>query len=120
MAPDDKPPPSLEDLDSRLRRARQKEQPGDGLKTPKSNLGRALSLAIEMAAALAVGFGIGWYLDRWLGTKPWLLVVFLIIGLAAGVRNVMRVIARINAETEREEREAADRARSERPKDDRG
>ena len=79
MAPDDEPPPSLEDIDSRLRRARQKEQPGDGLKTPKSNLGRALSLAIEMAAALAVGFGIGWYLDRWLDTKPWLLVVFLIL-----------------------------------------
>jgi ATP synthase protein I len=120
MAPDDKQPPSLEDIDSRLRKVRKRETPGDGLKTPTSNLGRALTLAIEMAAALAVGGGIGWYLDKWLDTKPWLLVVFLIIGIAAGVKNVMRQIARINAEIEKQERDAADQARSERPNGDRG
>jgi ATP synthase protein I len=120
MASDSKPPPSLEDIDSRLRRARKKDQPGDGLKTPTSNLGRALTLAIEMAAALAVGGGIGWYLDRIFDTKPWLFVVLLLIGFAAGIRNVMRVIARINAEIERKDREKADEDSADRAGDDRG
>ncbi|MSO74334.1 MAG: AtpZ/AtpI family protein [Alphaproteobacteria bacterium] len=121
MAPDDKKPPSLEDIDARLRKAREREIPGDGLKTPSSNLGRAFTLAIEMAAALAVGGGIGWYLDKWLDTKPWLLVVFLIIGIAAGVKNVMRQVKRITAEIDKQERDAAEeKSRSERPKSDQG
>lgn len=121
MAHEDKPPPSLEDIDSRLRRARGKEQPSDGLKTPTSNLGRAFHLAIEMAAGLAVGGAIGWFLDnRVFDTKPWLLVVFLFLGLGAGVRNVMRTIGRFNAELERNEREAKEQARDEATKDDRG
>jgi ATP synthase protein I len=37
-----------------------------------------------------VGAGLGWLLDRWLGTKPWGLIVFLLLGFAAGVLNVMR------------------------------
>jgi len=37
-----------------------------------------------------VGAGLGWLLDRWLGTTPWGLIVFLLLGFAAGVLNVMR------------------------------
>ena len=37
-----------------------------------------------------VGAGIGWLLDRWLGISPWGLIVFLLLGFAAGVLNVMR------------------------------
>ena len=51
---------------------------------PGTRLGQALHLAIEMAAALAVGGGLGWALDSWLGTKPWLFVVFIFVGIAAG------------------------------------
>jgi ATP synthase protein I len=120
MAPEDKPPPSLEDLASRLRRARGKDQPSDGLRTPTSNLGRAFHLAIEMAAGLAVGGAIGWFLDDWLDTKPWLLVLFLFLGLGAGVRNVMRTISRFNAELERRERGAGNAARDDGTTDDRG
>ena len=40
--------------------------------------------------ALAVGALIGWLLDRWLGISPWGLIVFLLLGFAAGVLNVMR------------------------------
>jgi ATP synthase protein I len=42
-------------------------------------------------AALIVGTGIGLLLDRWLGTAPWLMVVFFILGSAAGFLNVLRV-----------------------------
>lgn len=50
-----------------------------------------LRIAVELAAAVAVGTGIGIVLDRWLGTAPWLLIVFFIIGSAAGFLNVYRV-----------------------------
>jgi ATP synthase protein I len=37
-----------------------------------------------------VGAGIGWLIDRWVGISPWGLIVFLLLGFAAGVLNVMR------------------------------
>ncbi len=37
-----------------------------------------------------VGAGLGWLIDRWLGTQPWGLMIFLLLGFAAGVLNVMR------------------------------
>jgi ATP synthase protein I len=37
-----------------------------------------------------VGAGIGWLIDHWLGVSPWGLIVFLLLGFAAGVLNVMR------------------------------
>ncbi len=94
---DDKPRPSLEDLDSRLRKARGEDQPGDRGRLPGTRLGQALHLAIEMAAALAVGGGLGWLLDDWLGTKPWLFVVFIFVGIAAGILNAFRAARRMGA-----------------------
>jgi ATP synthase protein I len=43
-----------------------------------------------MVAGVAVGAVIGWLLDRWLGISPWGLIVFLLLGFAAGVLNLMR------------------------------
>ena len=87
-------PPSLEDLDARLRAARSREEVavgrGPSERTPSSGLGVAMRLAVEMVAGVAVGVGIGWALDRWLGTAPWLMVVFLLLGGAAGVMNAYR------------------------------
>jgi len=40
----------------------------------------------------AAGAVIGWLLDRWLGTKPWLILVFFILGFAAGLLNVYRLM----------------------------
>jgi len=36
--------------------------------------------------------GAGWLLDRWLGTKPWLMIVFFFLGAAAGIMNVYRAV----------------------------
>ena len=44
----------------------------------------------EFIAAVIVGAALGWVLDRWAGTSPWGLIVFLLLGFAAGVVNVMR------------------------------
>ncbi len=53
--------------------------------------GRALGAGIEFAAAIGVGMAIGYYADRWLGTGPWLLFLFLAFGFAAGLRNLLRL-----------------------------
>jgi ATP synthase protein I len=50
-----------------------------------------LRAGVEVVSALVVGVGIGWLLDRWLGTFPWLFLVFFLIGGAAGVLNVHRL-----------------------------
>ena len=52
--------------------------------------GQALKLAGEFAAGILVGAGIGWLIDLWLGTSPWALAVFVLLGFVAGVLNVLR------------------------------
>lgn len=51
---------------------------------------RALRLSSEFVAGILVGGVLGFFLDRVLGTSPWLLIVLLMLGFAAGVMNVMR------------------------------
>jgi ATP synthase protein I len=51
-----------------------------------------MRFGIEMVVALGVGFGIGWTIDRFLGTRPWGMVVFLVLGAAAGIINVWRAL----------------------------
>ncbi len=88
--------PSLEELDARLRQARGRhpEREGGGLggRRGASGIGFAFRIGVEIVAAVAIGFGIGWLLDEWLGTRPWLMVVFFFFGSAAGMLNVYRTM----------------------------
>ena len=93
---DQRPEKELEELDARLREARGKPDrsgPATGAEnsTPESALGLAMRVGVELVSALAIGVVIGWLLDRWLGTGPWLMVVFILLGSAAGVLNVYRM-----------------------------
>jgi ATP synthase protein I len=60
-----------------------------------------------MGIAVAIGAGIGYLLDRWLGTSPWLLVVFLLFGVAAGFKGLIdaarRAAAHVTASKERKD-----------------
>ncbi len=92
-----KQPPSLEDLGERLRVAREHREagrrPDDSLSGGASGfggLGWALRVGVEMVSALVVGVGIGLALDWWLGTGPWFLVVFFLLGAGAAIMNVYR------------------------------
>lgn len=58
--------------------------------TNASALARGFRLSTELVAGVLVGAFLGWALDRWLGTSPWGMIVFLMLGFAAGVFNVMR------------------------------
>lgn len=59
-------------------------------------LGTAFKIATEFVAGLVVGGAIGWFLDDWLGTKPFLFLLFLLLGAAAGMLNVFREAYRMN------------------------
>jgi ATP synthase protein I len=81
-------------FDERLRKARQRkgldrEKPSQGRLPGSAAIG--LRAGVEVVSALVVGVGIGWLLDRWLGTFPWLFLVFFLIGGVAGVLNVYRL-----------------------------
>ena len=55
-----------------------------------SGYARGFRLSSELVAGVIVGAGLGWFIDRWFGVAPWGLIVFLLLGFAAGVLNVMR------------------------------
>jgi ATP synthase protein I len=55
-------------------------------------MGLGMRISVEMVVTVAVGAGIGYLLDAWLGTAPLLMIVFLFLGAAAGVSNVYRVV----------------------------
>lgn len=56
-----------------------------------AGLGQAVRIGTELLASLAVGGGLGWAADAYLfGSGPWGLVIGLVVGVAAGIRNVMR------------------------------
>jgi ATP synthase protein I len=72
-------------------------------------LGRYSALGFEMALSVVIGLGIGYYLDKWLGTAPWLMILWLGFGFAAGVRSLYRAAKR--SEREQEEREKDEEGR---------
>lgn len=56
------------------------------------------TLGLEMGLSVALGVGIGYYLDKWLNTEPWLLIVFLFLGVIAGFRSLYRALKRLQKE----------------------
>ena len=89
---------TLDELGKRLQKAKEKSadafeaKSGPAALSDKDSKGLGLGLRItaELVAAIAVGSCIGYLLDALLGTTPWLMVVFLIIGCAAGFMTVIR------------------------------
>jgi ATP synthase protein I len=84
----------LQRLSEKLARSKGADQPSDSSgadrATTASGYARGFRLSSEFVAGVIVGAGLGWLIDRGLGTSPWGLTVFLLLGFAAGVLNVMR------------------------------
>lgn len=53
-------------------------------------MGVGVKVGVDLVVGVGVGAGIGWGLDYWLGTKPWLLALFIVFGFVAGLLNVVR------------------------------
>ena len=65
----------------------------------------ASSVGLEMAIAVIIGLAFGTWLDGKLGTTPWMLIVFLVLGFAAGMKGVHRYLRQADADAKRAEAE---------------
>ena len=98
------PDARLESLDKRLDRLQQAEARRTARRQPDPSV-RAGQLVLSQLVGGPLGGGIvGWLLDRWLGTKPWLMVVMLFLGFGVGIWNVIRISNKAQRES-RGERE---------------
>ena len=81
-----------EDFKTRLKIAKSKIKKNlkNDEEKPGSFMGSAFKLGTELVAAVSVGTIIGFMLDSWFGTKPWLIIIFFFLGAAAGMLNVIR------------------------------
>ncbi len=60
-----------------------------------NNLLRASLVGIHLVTATFLGLAIGYFLDKWLGTKPWLTMIFLLLGIVAGFKNMYQEVKKI-------------------------
>jgi ATP synthase protein I len=84
----------IKDLDTKIKRLSTKEVESDT--KPNSSMGIAMRLSSEMVAAVFVASLIGYYLDKWLKTGPFLLIFFFFLGAVTGILNVVRTSKMIN------------------------
>ena len=89
-----------EDFKTRLEIAKTKlkKQIQDDTEKKGSFMGSAFKLGTELVSAVAVGTIIGFILDSWFDTKPWLIIIFFFFGTAAGILNVIRTANRMQKE----------------------
>ena len=89
-----------EDFKTRLKIAKSKikKQIENDSEKRGSFMGSAFKLGTELIAAVVVGTIIGFILDNWFDTKPWLIIIFFFLGAAAGMLNVFRTANRMQKE----------------------
>ena len=88
------------DFKTRLKIAKSKIEKNDISDSEKRGtfMGNAFKLGTELVAAVAVGTIIGFILDSWFDTKPWLIIIFFFLGAAAGMLNVIRAANKMQKE----------------------
>jgi ATP synthase protein I len=87
----------LAELEAQISAAQARNAP-----PPRTQEGKAWSIGAEFVGGVLVGAGIGWWLDKWLGTKPWLFILLMILGFVVGTVNAMRFAKRIETSEETE------------------
>ena len=89
-----------DDFKTRLKIAKSKikKQVLTDMEKRGSFMGSAFKLGTELVAAVGVGTIIGFILDSWFGTKPWLIIIFFFFGAAAGMLNVIKAANRMQKE----------------------
>ncbi|MCK5425306.1 MAG: AtpZ/AtpI family protein [Emcibacter sp.] len=105
--------PPLTSLKARVKKAQKAIEPKNESGINEQHAyGMAMRLVAELVSGLIVGLIIGYFLDKVLGTKPWLMIVFIFLGLGAGIFNVMRAAKQIEEQQARKREEAAEKANS--------
>ncbi len=85
----------LDKLGKKLDQASKGDQT-DQPQSSSSGLGIAMRMGSEFVAAVLIGGAMGWFLDKWMGSTPFMLFLFLMVGFAAGTMNIIRVGKRLN------------------------
>ena len=88
------------DFKTRLKIEKEKLSSSENFNNEKKGafMGNAFKLGTELVAAVAVGTIIGFILDNWFDTKPWLIIIFFFLGAAAGMLNVIRAAKKMQKE----------------------
>ena len=91
-----KKPQNISEIESRLRVAYEcldeKRSPKVGASVDRTGLRLGFRVGLELVVAILFSAFLGWYLDQWIGTRPWIMVSCVILGAGAGVSNVYRVV----------------------------
>lgn len=95
----------LKALETRIAAAKEAQKPEPRMDEHYSGAQLAWRMVIELVAGLMIGFGIGYGLDRLFGTLPWFLVLFTLMGLAAGVQTMMRTATEAQEDAARKAQE---------------
>lgn len=94
MSESKKPLPSLDDLQRKIEDAQTlhglKDDGDDDEQSRPHNMGQALQVGIELVAGVGVGCFVGYYLDQWMGTKPWFFIICFLLGAVAGFKNLIK------------------------------
>ena len=77
----------------------------EGMKKSAGVLACAGTIGLHLVSGPAVGFGIGYMLDSWLGTDPWMKAVFFFLGIISGFRLVYEDARRITRNAAQEQRD---------------
>ncbi|MDY0883946.1 AtpZ/AtpI family protein [Dongia soli] len=88
-------PERLQELDARLKAARERIEGGSGADQRQGAADSRMAavgwrMSLELVVGIVVGLGLGWLVDYSLGSKPWFMIIFMFLGLAAGISNIMR------------------------------
>jgi ATP synthase protein I len=102
----EKEPANLDQLDAKLKAARERNQgPGEasGPSQGASGLGYGSRLSVEIITSLLAGLGLGWVIDHYAGTQPLFMLILMFLGLGLGVYHVMLISKRQQEEDENKE-----------------
>ena len=86
----------MSELDARIKKLRAENEPKS--EQALSSAGVAFRIGIDLISGVAFGVIVGLLLDKWWETTPWMLIIMIILGTAAGIRNVIRTAATLNEE----------------------
>ena len=90
------------DLISKIDKFKEKEKiakTSENIEKRGNSIGLAFRLSTELVSGIVVGSIMGWSLDKWLGSQPWFFLIFFILGIAAGIINVIKTAKNMNNES---------------------
>ena len=90
------------DLINKIDNMKEKEnliKTSENIEKRGNSIGMAFRLSTELVSGIVVGSIMGWSIDKWLGSQPWFFLIFFILGIAAGIINVIKTAKNMNNES---------------------